>query len=68
MNHSELLYNLDKKYFQRGPDRVECPNSGKVTKLPQSGASYRDHGCMVVHGSGQYLVCGICGAQHPVGL
>lgn len=61
----EFVNLLDKKYSGKGA--VNCPNEGKIVKLPQSGIAHQFHGKMAVHGSGAYLVCGVCGAQQPVG-
>lgn len=65
MNHADIIHSLDVKYGWKSPDAVTCPNDGNAVKLPQSGVSHREHGNMVVHQSGAYLVCGVCGAKHP---
>ena len=66
MSQSELVSMLDKKYS--GSNGVMCPNHGREAKLRQSGKISEDHGRMGVHASGIKLVCGLCGAEQPVGI
>lgn len=63
---NDLVHILDKKYS--GANAVACPNEGQPARLQQSGVTTREHGKMGVHGSGGFLVCGICDAKKPVGL
>lgn len=73
MTHAEMISVLDKKYSRSRyeskdlpSDAVVCPNEGKSVKS-QNGKLYSDHGDLVVHASGAFLVCGRCNYQHPVG-
>lgn len=63
MTNADIVHDLDMKYS--GADSVPCPNEGKLAKLAQSNVESRTHGAMTVHGSGAYLVCGLCGANQP---
>ena len=65
MTVSDIVNLLDKKYS--GPDKVLCPNQGKSFTFKSSGKSTEDHGHLAVHGSGSYLICGVCGYNQPVG-
>ncbi len=62
-----IVHELDLKYGARMPDAVDCPNEGTKVRLQQSGVEHKEHGKMVVHGSGSHLVCGVCGATYPIG-
>jgi hypothetical protein len=61
----EQVHIMDQKYS--GANAVKCPNEGKRVKLPQSGAEFTEHGDMQVHGSGAFLVCGVCDNKLPIG-
>lgn len=61
MEHVSIL---DRKY---AAEPVPCPNEGSQTKLPQSNHVSSVHGNMQVHGSGSYLVCGLCDMKIAIG-
>lgn len=63
MTNADIVHDLDKKYS--GENAVACPNEGIMATLPQSGVKSEQHGNMTVHGSGAFLVCGMCGAKQP---
>lgn len=60
----DFVGDLDRKYSQ---EPVPCPNEGTRVTLKQSQITSEHHGNMAVHGSGAYLVCGLCGTQTPIG-
>lgn len=57
----DLVNLMDKKYS--GKNAVPCPREGQEGKVGTLTTSY--HGNLAVHGSGAYLVCGVCGASVP---
>lgn len=67
MEHSDMIALLDKKFHKFSPDAIICPNDGMNAKLPQSGVVHKEHGALVVHKSGSFLVCGPCGHQQFIG-
>lgn len=56
----DIVHEMDKK------GTIQCPNEGNPTKT-EWGQIVSDHGKMVVHGSGAYQICGICGTKAPTG-
>jgi hypothetical protein len=65
MTHADLIHALDQKYSKGSTDAVQCPNEGLGAKSV-IGTKYV-HGTLGVHGSGQFLVCGTCNYQQPIG-
>jgi hypothetical protein len=61
----EDIIKLDQRFAGKGA--VKCPHDGKPAKLQLSEKTVSDHGHLAVHGSGAFLICGICGYQQPVG-
>lgn len=59
----EFVHDLDTKYTK---EPVPCPNEDRAVTLKQSQTTRSLHGNLVVHGSGAFLVCGLCGYQQPI--
>lgn len=59
----DFVNELDRKYTK---EPIACINEGKPAILKQSQITSSLHGNLVVHGSGAFLICGLCGYQQPI--